>query len=230
MYITSELAEAISIRIKDVLTYHPQRDVFIKSLGRFTVGALKELENVHMHDFGVFIELDPDEDEKQLVENNIQAALSRDQIQLEDVIDIRAIKNIKLANQLLKFRRVKKATFDQIKAERNIAAQSEANAKAAQAAEMAKAQSENMKVQAKVKLSEAQKNFDIQKLQSEASAKKELMQFEFDLNMKLKRMELDSKEKVELSKPIRSAKPNKAFESKGNDVLGGLDLSRFEPK
>ena len=230
MYITSELAEAISIRIKDVLTYHPQRDVFIKSLGRFTVGALKELENVHLHDFGVFIELDPDEDEKQLVENNIQQALSKDQIQLEDVIDIRAIKNIKLANQLLKFKRVKKATFDQIKAERNIAAQSQANAKAAQAAEMAKAQAENMKVQAKVKLSEAQKNFDIQKLQTEAAAKRELMQFEFDLNMKLKQMELDSKEKIELSKPVQSAKPNKAFESKGNDVLGGLDLSRFEPK
>jgi len=230
MYITSELAEAISIRLKDVLAYHPQRDVFIKSLGRFTVGALKEINNIHLHDFGVFIELDPDEDDKQLVENNIQAALSRDQILLEDVIDIRAIKNIKLANQLLKFRRAKKAAADQIKAERNIAAQSQANAQAAQAAEMAKAQAESIKVESRMKLQEAQKNFDIQKLETEARTKRELMQFEFDLNMKLKQMELDSKEKVELSKPVRSAKPSKPFESKGNDVLGGIDLSRFEPK
>ena len=230
MYITSELAEAISIRLKDVLAYHPQRDIFIKSLGRFTVGALKEINNIHLHDFGVFIELDPDEDEKQLVENNIQQALSKDQIQLEDVIDIRAIKNIKLANQLLKFRRAKKAAADQVKAERNIAAQSQANAQAAQAAEMAKAQAESVKVESKMKLQEAQKNFDIQKLETEARTKKELMQFEFDLNMKLKQMELDSKEKVELSKPVRSAKPSKPFESKGNDVLGGIDLSRFEPK
>ncbi|MBN88078.1 hypothetical protein CMO95_00585 [Candidatus Woesearchaeota archaeon] len=230
MYITSELAEAISIRLKDVLAYHPQRDIFIKSLGRFTVGALKEINNIHLHDFGVFIELDPDEDEKQLVENNIQQALSKDQIQLEDVIDIRAIKNIKLANQLLKFRRAKKAAADQVKAERNIAAQSQANAQAAQAAEMAKAQAETVKVESKMKLQEAQKNFDIQKLETEARTKKELMQFEFDLNMKLKQMELDSKEKMELSKPVRSAKPSKPFESKGNDVLGGIDLSRFEPK
>jgi hypothetical protein len=230
MYITSELAEAISIRLKDVLAYHPQRDIFIKSLGRFTVGALKEINNIHLHDFGVFIELDPDEDEKQLVENNIQQALSKDQIQLEDVIDIRAIKNIKLANQLLKFRRAKKAAADQVKAERNIAAQSQANAQAAQAAEMAKAQAESVKVESKMKLQEAQKNFDIQKLETEARTKKELMQFEFDLNMKLKQMELDSKEKVELSKPVQSPKPSKPFESKGNDVLGGIDLSRFEPK
>tara|TARA_R100001509_G_scaffold136519_1_gene90372 strand:+ start:2667 stop:5027 length:2361 start_codon:yes stop_codon:yes gene_type:complete len=230
MYITSELAEAISIRLKDVLTYHPQRDVFVKSLGRFTVGALKELENVHLHDFGVFIELDPDEEEKQLVENNIQIALSKDQIHLEDVIDIRSIKNIKLANQLLKYRRARKAAADQMKAERNIAAQSQANAQAAQAAELAKAQAETVKVESRMKLQEAQKNFDIQKLETEARTKRELMQFEFDLNMKLKQMELDSKEKVELSKPVRSAKPSKPFESKGNDVLGGIDLSRFEPK
>jgi len=230
MYITSELAEAISIRLKDVLTYHPQRDVFVKSLGRFTVGALKELENVHLHDFGVFIELDPDEEEKQLVENNIQIALSKDQIHLEDVIDIRSIKNIKLANQLLKYRRARKAAADQMKAERNIAAQSQANAQAAQAAELAKAQAESVKVESRMKLQEAQKNFDIQKLETEARTKKELMQFEFDLNMKLKQMELDSKEKMELSKPVRSAKPSKPFESKGNDVLGGIDLSRFEPK
>ena len=230
MYITSELAEAISIRLKDVLTYHPQRDVFVKSLGRFTVGALKELENVHLHDFGVFIELDPDEEEKQLVENNIQIALSKDQIHLEDVIDIRSIKNIKLANQLLKYRRARKAAADQAKAERNIAAQSQANAQAAQAAELAKAQAETVKVESRMKLQEAQKNFDIQKLETEARTKKELMQYEFDLNMKLKQMELDSKEKVELSKPVRSAKPSKPFESKGNDVLGGIDLSRFEPK
>jgi len=230
MYITNELAEAISIRLKDVLTYHPQRDVFVKSLGRFTVGALKELENVHLHDFGVFIELDPDEEEKQLVENNIQIALSKDQIHLEDVIDIRSIKNIKLANQLLKYRRARKAAADQMKAERNIAAQSQANAQAAQAAELAKAQAETVKVESRMKLQEAQKNFDIQKLETEARTKRELMQFEFDLNMKLKQMELDSKEKVELSKPVRSAKPSKPFESKGNDVLGGIDLSRFEPK
>ena len=95
-----------------------------------------------MHDFGIFLELDPDEDEKQLVENNIQVALSRDQIHLEDVIDIRQVKNVKLANQLLKYRRARKEAADQLKAERNIAAQSEANGRAAQTAELAKAQAE----------------------------------------------------------------------------------------
>ncbi len=230
LYITSTLAEAISVRVKDVLAYHPQRDAMIGGIGRFSVGALKEMDNLHMHDFGIFLELDPDEDEKQLVENNIQVALSRDQIHLEDIIDIRQIKNIKLANQLLKYRRAKKEATDQLKAERNIAAQSQANAQAAQAAEMAKAQAENMKVEAKGKLAQLQSQLDIQKLDSEAQTKRELMQYEFDLNMKLKGMELDAKKQIELQKPVSNPEPKKAFESSGNDVLGGIDLSRFEPK
>ena len=230
LYITSTLAEAISVRIKDVLEYHPQRDAMIGGIGRFSVGALKEMDKLHIHDFGIFLELDPDEDEKQLVENNIQAALSRDQIHLEDVIDIRQIKNIKLANQLLKYRRARKAAADQIKAERNIAAQSQANAQAAQAAEMAKAQAESMKVEAKGKLAELQTELDIKKLETEANTKRQLMQYEFDLNMKLKGMELDAKKEIELQKPVSNPKPKKAFESSGNDVLGGIDLSGFEPR
>ena len=230
LYITAKLAEAISVRIKDVLEYHPQKEAFIGAIGRFSVGALQELETLHLYDFGIFLELDPDEDEKQLVEQNIQAALSRDQIHLEDVIDIRQIKNIKLANQLLKYRRAKKAKQDQERAERNIAAQSQANAQAAQAAEMAKAQAEQIKTEAKVQLAQAQSNFDVKKLEHEAITKKELMQFEFDLNMKLKQMELDSKKEIELNKPPSNPKPSKGFESSGNDVLGGVDLSGFEPR
>ena len=230
LYITSTLAEAISVRIKDVLEYHPQRDAMIGGIGRFSVGALKEMDKLHIHDFGIFLELDPDEDEKQLVENNIQAALSRDQIHLEDVIDIRQVKNIKLANQLLKYRRARKEATDQLKAERNIAAQSQANAQAAQAAEMAKAQAENMKVEAKGKLAELQAQLDIKKLETEAQTKRELMQYEFDLNMKLKEMELDTKKEIELQKPPSNPKPKKGFESAGNDVLGGIDLSGFEPR
>ena len=230
MYVTTQLAEAISIRIKDVLEYHPQRDAMITGIGRFSVGALKEMENLHLHDFGIFLELDPDEEEKQLVEANIQAALARDQIFLEDVIDIRQIKNIKLANQLLKYKRTKKEVKDQIRAERNIAAQSQANAQAAQAAEMAKAQAENIKVEAKGKLAELQAQLEIQKLQMEAETKKGLMKYEYDLNVKLKEMELNSKENIAMSKSPSNPEPKKAFESSGNDVLGGINLSKFEPR
>ena len=220
-YLTTTLAEAVSVRIKDVLEFHPQKEAFITAIGRFSVGALQELERLHLHDFGIFLELDPDEDEKALVEQNIQVALSRDQIHLEDVIDIRQIKNIKLANQMLKHRRKQKMNIDQEKAERNIAKQSEANAKAAEAAEMAKAQAEQIKAQAKVQIAQAQTEFDIKKLDREVEQKRQLMHYEYELNLKLK--EADAK----LNKKAGKEKP---FESSGNDVIGDIDLSTFDPK
>ena len=245
LFITETLADAVALRIKDVLNFHPQKEAFITSIGRFSVGSLKEMENLHHHDFGIFLELTPDEEEKQMLEANIQQALAKDQIWLEDAIDVREIKNIKLANQLLKYRRKKKILMDQKLQQENIKAQSEANAQAAQATEHAKAQSEQIKTESKGKLSQIENELAIKKLEIEAQTKKELMRYEFELNVKLKQMEIDaqkemqgmgdsSKERIAGGKvasgPPKSGKPVKSFESKGNDHLGGINTSQFGPK
>ena len=239
MYITTCLAEAISLRFKDVLEFHPTKEAFIGSIGRFSVGSLEELQNLHMHDFGIFLELAPDEEEKQMLEANIQQALSKDAIHLSDAIDVRQIKNIKLANQLLKYRRKKKMEYDQMSAERNAQAQAEAQGKAAEQVEMAKAQAEKIKTESQVALEEAKTGFDIKKLQFEANVKKDLMDHEFELNVRLKQMELGAQKSMhsekmgmekEKVKSNTKGEPKKGFESSGNDVLGGLDLSKFEPK
>ena len=240
MFITTTLAEAISLRFKDVLEFHPTKDAFIGSIGRFSVGSLEELENLHLHDFGIFLELSPDEEEKQMLEANIQQALSKDSIHLEDAIDVRQIKNIKLANQLLKYRRKKKMEYDQMVNERNVKAQSEAQAEAAKSMEMAKAEAEKIKTQSAAELEGVKTDLDIKKLQMEANVKKDLMNHEFELNVRLKQMELNANmgmhsqkmdvEKKKIDGPAKSAEPKKGFESSGNDVLGGLDLAKFEPK
>jgi len=249
MYITLALAEAICLRFKDVLEFHPTKEAFIGSLGRFSVGSLEEMKNLHLHDFGIFLELMPDEEEKSLLEANIQAALSRDSINLEDAIDIREIKNLKLANQVLKIRRIKKQQIDQQMAQAASVAQAEAQGAAQIQIEEAKAQAEQVKTESKIQYRQADIEFEIKKLEVEAQTKRELMQFEYDLNVKLKALELEAqKELVEkqsetavevanlktstksLSGPPQTGKPAKSFESKGNDVLGGIDLSRFEPK
>ena len=249
------LAEAISLRFKDVLQFHPQKEAFINSIGRFSVGSLKEMENLHIHDFGIFLEVEPDEEEKQLLEANIQAALAKDSIFLEDAIDIREIKNTKLANQLLKYRRIRKQEQDQQNAESTQKAQAEAQAQAQAQIEQAKAQSEQIITQSKIQLEDAKTNFEIKKLGVDVDAKKELMQYEFDLNLKLKQMEIgaqkdmanlnaknsvevaeknnqsaEKREKMKQGSVKGSGKPKKSFESAGNDVLGGIDLGDFEPK
>ena len=250
LYLTLKTAEAISLRISDVLEYGNTKQAFIQGIGKFNVGTLEEIKHLHLHDFGIFLELAPDDEEKQLLENNIQVALQRDQIHLEDAIDIREIKNIKLANQLLKVRRRKKAQEDRKLQMENIQAQSESNARAAQEAAAAEMQKEQALGETKAQLEQVKAQLEIQKLEKEAAVKKELMQYEFELNMRLKQAEMqvindkdkykedrkDARTKIQATQQSELIEQRKGFtgpknfESAGNDVLGGFGLEQFEPR
>ena len=251
LFLTAEVAEHLSLRISDILEYSPTADAFIQAIGAHNVATLKELTELHLYDFGIFIELAPDEEEKALLENNIQVALSQQTIDLEDVIDIREIKNIKLANQLLKIRRKKKIDRDQKLKERNIQVQAQANAKAQQQAAQAEIQKQQAITQQKITLAQAQSQIDIQQMQAESEIKLGLMQQEFQFNMELKGADINREQQrdrekedrkdertriqaTQQSKMIEQRKndqPAKNFESMGNDILGGgFDLSEFSPR
>ena len=251
LFITSEVAEAISLRISDVIEYSPTRDAFIQQIGSHNVATLDEMSNLHLHDFGIFINLAPDEEEKQMLENNIQMALQQQSIDIEDAIDLRDIKNVKLANQLLKIRRKKKMAADQQAQQANIQAQAQANAQTQQVAAEAEVQKQQALTQQKLSLAQQQSSLDLTKLQQEAMLKKELMNHEFMINMRLKKLEqqtINSKEKYkedrkddrtkiqasqqsELIDQRKSGKPPKNFESSSNDILGGgFGLNTFDPR
>ena len=250
LYLTLKTAEAISLRISDVLENSNTRNNFIQSIGRFNVGTLEEISKLHLHDFGIFLELSPDDEEKQLLENNIQMALSKEQIYLEDAIDIREVKNLKLANQLLKVRRKKKFDQDRQLQQENIQMQSQSNAQAAQAAAQADVQKNQAITQSKIQLTSAEYELKAQMLEKEAEIKKQLMQYEYELNKDLKQLDLqvindkekykedrkDKRTKLQASQQselIDQRKNNKApkdFESAGFDTLGGFGLGQFEPR
>ena len=138
LFLTADVAEQLSLRVSDIIEYSPTKDAFIQAIGAHNVATLEEMSNLHLYDFGIFIELEPDEEEKNLLENNIQTALSQESIQLEDAIDLRMIKNVKLANQLLKLRRKKKGEEDQA----NQIAQTEAQGRSQAEAAGAQAEAE----------------------------------------------------------------------------------------
>lgn len=251
LFLTAEVAEALSLRISDIIEYSPTKDAFIQAIGAHNVATLEEMKNLHLYDFGIFIDLTPDEEEKALVENNIQMALAQNSIDLEDAIDLRDIKNIKLANQLLKIRRGKKLARDQKMQQENIQAQTQANAQAQQVAAQMEMQKDQVLTQNKAQLEQIKSDIDSKRMVQEAEIKKQLMDHEFNLNMQLKRAELqtiDSRDKEkedrkdertkiqatqqsELIDQRKTGKPPKNFESSGNDILGGgFGLGAFDPK
>ena len=251
LFITTELAECLSLRISDVIEYSPTRDAFVQKLGRHNVATLEEMGNLHLYDFGIFIELAPDEEEKAMLENNIQQALQQQGINLEDAIDIREIKNVKLANQLLKLKRKRKAEEDQMIQQQNIQQQAQANAQAQQVAAQAEVQKNQAITQNNMQLEQAKSKLEIEKMQQEAMLKKELMNHEFKLNMQIEQMKADTARQNENNKEDRkdertkiqatqqselidqrkSNKPPKNFESSGNDIMGGgFGMNAFEPR
>jgi hypothetical protein len=250
LYLTLKTAEAISLRIADVLEFSNTKMSFVQTLGKFNTAVLDEIKELHLHDFGIYLELSPDEEEKQLLENNIQMAITQKAIELEDAIDVRELKNLKLANQLLKLRRKAKLQRDRMMQLENIQAQANSNAQASQAAAAAEIQKQQGLAESKVQIAQAQTQFDISKLEREAAIKKELMQFEFELNIQLKEAEsgvIKNKEKYkedrkdertkiqasqqsELIQQRKNNTPPKSFESAGFDNLGGFGLEQFEPR
>lgn len=250
LYLTLSTAECISMRVSDVIEYSPTRESFIKSLGKFNVATLAEMSSLHLHDFGIFLELAPDEEEKQRLENNIQMALQQNSINLEDAIDIREVRNIKLANQLLKIRRKAKQLQDQQIAQQNIQAQAQANAAAAERASAAEMQKQQALNESKAQIEQVKAGLEMQKLEREAQLKKELMQIEFEMNMQLRQAEanvLKDREKIkedrkdertkiqatQQSELIDQRKKDtgpKSFESAGFDNLDGFGLEQFEPR
>jgi len=251
LYLTRETAECLSLRISDILEYHPAKESFIQKIGGFNVATLDEMKDLHLHDFGIFLELTPDDEEKQLLENNVQQALSAGLIDLSDAIDIREVKNLKLANQLLKVRQKKRQERLQEEQQANIQAQAQANAQAQQVAAQAEVQKDQALFQTKSQLEQLKGQIEQQRISVEVGAKKELMALEFQYNMQLKGIEVDNakaKEKeiedrkdqrtriqgTQQSEMISQRKndtPPTNFESGGNDTMGGgFGLGAFDPR
>lgn len=250
LYLTLRICENISRRVADSLNFPLTASSLMQSISVSSVETLKELQNLNLHDFGIFLELEPDEEERAQLEQNIQVALQSGGIDLEDAIDLRQIKNIKLANQSLKYKRKKKQERDQENQKANIQAQAQANAQLAQETAMAEVQKQQAITEQKIQLEQSKLSFEIQKMQQEALIKKQLMAEEFSYSMQLAQMQVvqaqeklnkmedrkDQRTKLQAtqqSELIEQRQNNtlpKDFESAGFDNLGGFGLEQFSPK
>jgi hypothetical protein len=247
--IVKRLAECVSIRISDILNYATFADQFAMQIGKYNMRILNDVKDLYLYDFGIFIELDPDMDEKEMLERNIQIALQRDAIDLEDAIDIRNVKNIKVANELLKVKRKRKLLAQQKREDQVAQMQANNNAMSQQAAADAAIQKVQAEAQVKSQVKQTEIQLEMQKLQMEVELKKQLMQIEFEYNMQLKGIETDGLQKRESEREKAKDKrvdlqatrqsdlieqrqkqlPAKNFESSEDD-LSGFDLESFGPK
>jgi len=227
LYLTSRTCENISLRVSDSLQFPFTRQALENSISRYNVATLDELSDLNIHDFGIFLELEPDEEEKQVLEQNIQIALKSGSIDLEDAIDLREIKNIKLANQMLKQRRRAKQKRDQQAQQANIQAQAQANAESSEKAALAEMQKQQALAETEVQVEQAKSQFEINKIQQKAEIDRQLLELKYQYDIKLKQMDkeqMSSKEKmIEDRKDertrIQATQQSQLIDQRKNDLL-----------
>jgi hypothetical protein len=250
LYLTLRACENISLRIADALEFDLTKQALMQSISLTNTQNLEELKNLHLYDFGIFLELEPEDEEKAMLEQNIQVALQSGQIFLEDAIDIREVKNITLANQILKYRRLQKEAKDQAQQQQMIKAQGEAQQQASEAAAMQEVQKQQALAETAIQIEQAKSQFEIQRMEQEALIKKQLMAEEFQYQLQLAQMQNQVKQQKEADLEDRKDKRTKIqasqqsqmisqrqndtlptdFESAGIDNLGGFGLDQFDPQ
>ena len=248
-YLTLRACENISKRIADSLNFVLTANSLEQSITKFNVATMIETSKLNLHDFGIYMELEPEEEEKAQLEQNIGIALKTGGIELEDAIDIRRVNNLKLANEMLKDRRRKKLEAARKAQAENIQAQAQANQQTAEKTALAESQKQQIITAEKVSIEQAKVQFAIQKLQAEAQVKKELMAEEFNYNIQLAKAQADATrgneefkenrkddrtkiQATQQSELIDQRKNNslpKNFESAGNDIIGDMGLGQFDP-
>jgi len=249
MYLTVRVCENISLRVSDMLQFPLTQQSLMTSINTFNTHTLNEIQKLSLHDFGIFLELEPEEEDKTNLEQNIQIALQAGNIGLEDAIDLREIRNIKLANQSLKSRQKKKQELERAQQLENIEAQAAANAEAAEKAAVAEVQKQQALAETEIQIEQAKSQFEITKLEREAEIKKQLMAEEFNYDMELARLQgqvqqqkegaiedrkdqrikLQGTQQSEMINQRQNDLLPKDFESAGNDNLDGFGLEQFGP-
>ena len=249
LYIYRSMAEALTYRIGDILEYSDFKDEFINQIGRYNVSILNDIADLYIYDFGIFIEVAPDEEQRAQLEANINMALSKGDINLEDAIDIREIKNLKLANQLLKMKRIKKQDREEQMRMQQQAMTAQQQLKSQEMAGQTAIQKMQVELQTKMQLKQMEVEYDIKKMQVEAELKSHLMAEEFNYNLqingmqsqtltkkqqdaenaKAERISLQNTQQSKLIDQRKNNLPPLNFES-NEDSLDGFSLGAFEPR
>ena len=189
LYLTLKIAENISLKVADALQFPLTSESLVNSISTYNVSTLDQIKKLNLHDFGIYLELEPDEEEQAVLEQNIQMALQQGGIDLEDAIDVRQIKNLKLANQMLKIKRKEKQKQDQQNQQANIKAQADAQAETAEKVALSEVEKQEAINSSKVQLEQAKSQFEMQRMQSAAQLEAQKMQMQFQFDMQLKQIE-----------------------------------------
>ncbi len=186
--ITQGTATSIALRVSDLVKYKGTYKGYVRAIGEFNMKVIEVSKDVTMADYGIMIEPLPDEEERALLESNIQMSIQQGALRLEDAIIVRGIKNTKLANQMLILRRKKYAAEQTETAQAN----AQANAQQQQQSIQAKSQSDSQlkQMDAQINMQRMQAEYEMKEKFAQAEHERTLKELEYSGSIKTDHIEL----------------------------------------
>lgn len=178
-------------------------EVYKNAVGEENMNVLSSFSDLPMYNFGVYVEKDMEDNDKMYLEQNLQVALAQKEIDLEDAIAVRNIKDVNQAERLLVVRRKKRIAKQQEVAMQNSQMQAQQAQQAAQAASQAKMQEAQMEAQLEAQKIQLKAQAEIQVAQAVHQFKKEIEIIRAQATLGFKEEEKNFKEKLEVLKENR---------------------------
>ena len=170
VYLYSRVCEDVVKCLQILPTKSVLFKAYERAIGKSNMEVLSSFGDLPMYNFGVKVQTEMDDTEKAYLEQNIQVALAQKEIDLEDAMAVRQLKDVDQAERLLIIRRKKRMRMQQQMAQQNSQMQAQMNQQTAQASSQGKMQEIQMQSQAK-----------IAEIQADAQAKAQLLQLEYQL-------------------------------------------------
>jgi hypothetical protein len=175
-------------------------NIYVNAIGESNMGVLNSFKELPMYNFGVMVVRDMEDKDKEYLEQNIQMAIQQGQVDLEDAIAVRNMKDVNQAERLLMLRRKKRMKQQQEQAAQNSQMQGQQAQQAAQAAAQAEQQKVQMEAQIKQQEMQLKAQLDMQLEQAKHEMRKEIEMIKAQATLGFREDDQNFKEKIEVMK------------------------------
>jgi hypothetical protein len=197
--VVDDIVKCLQVLSPDSVLYR----VYEKAVGNTNMGVISSFRDLPMYNFGVHVQRDMDDKDRQYLEQNIQVALSRGEIDIEDAIGIRQLRDVDQAERLLIVRRKKRVKAQQQIAMQNSQQQAQIQQASAQATSQAKMQEMQMEAQLKAQEMQLKTQLESQLEQVKHQFRKEIELIKAQATLGFRTEEQEFKEKLEVLKEDR---------------------------
>lgn len=194
-----DVVKCLQILPEDSVLY----SVYEKAIGQQSMGILNSFKEIPMFNFGIRVVQEMDDEDRLFLEQNLQSSLAQKEIDLEDAMAVRQVKDIDQAQRLLIVRRKRRSKALQAAQQQNIQAQAQANAQASQAAAQIEVQKLQMGAQIDIQKIQIKGQVEVQVAAALHQMRKEVESIRAQASLGFKSDEKDFREKLEVLKEDR---------------------------